>query len=187
MAEKLGKYGRMEHRLMVTETQIQNIVRALRAGNRMRTACELAGVMHKTVTELQRDAARAAVEQEKGRITRHEEEILDIDSRLRMAMAEAEGRAVNTIARAVADNDWRAGAWFLQYARGWTKLDVNVNAEAGQINGSWAATLKQALLGDGSAGTVPCEVVPSESADAEEAADGPIIDMVPAKVEGGSG
>ena len=183
MAEKLGKYGRMEHRLMVTETQIQNIVRALRAGNRMRTACELAGVMHKTVTELQRDAARAAVEQEKGRITRHEEEILDIDSRLRMAMAEAEGRAVNTIARAVADNDWRAGAWFLQYARGWTKLDVNVNAEPGQVNGSWAATLKQALLGDGS----QAETVPAEAPEKEEAADGPIIDMVPAEVDGGSG
>lgn len=155
MSEKLGKYGRMQRRLDITETQIEEIVRALRAGNRMKTACELAGVQHKTLVNIQREASKAAVEYENGRLTRHEEEILDIDRRLRRAMAEAEGRAVNTIARAVAENDWRAGAWFLQYARGWTKMDVQVSTDAAQVGGSWAATLKQALLGEGEAEKVP--------------------------------
>jgi len=155
MSEKLGKYGRLQRRLEITEPQIEEVVRALRAGNRMPVACELAGVQYKTVADLQREASKAAVEYENGRITRHEEEILDIDRRLRRAMAEAEGRAVNTIARAVAENDWRAGAWFLQYARGWTKMDVQVSTDAAQVGGSWAATLKQALLGDSERTPVP--------------------------------
>ena len=155
MTENLGKYGRLQRRIEITEPQIEELVRALRAGNRMQTACELAGVQHRTVAGLQREASKAAVEHENGRLTRHEEEILDIDRRLRRAMAEAEGRAVNTIARAVAENDWRAGAWFLQYARGWTKMDVQVSTDATQVGGSWAATLKQALLGEGSREKVP--------------------------------
>jgi len=169
MSEKLGKYGRLERRIMITETQISELVNALRAGNRLRTACELVGANYKTVANLQREAQGAVVQKEAGRITRHEEEIIDIDVRLRRAMAEAEGRAVNTIARAVADNDWRAGAWYLQFARGWSKTDVQVNADVSQVGGSWAATIKQALLGDG--------------ADTEEEAVPETLDMVPEPTE----
>ena len=106
----------------LTESRMEKLIEALRAGAYRIDACRAAGIHYNTLLAWEKKGEA----QEKGEFS----EFLDA---LRKAEAEAVITNVGVITRAAQDGDWRAAAWFLEhkYPDKWARVEKRADHEQG--------------------------------------------------------
>jgi hypothetical protein len=106
----------------LTESRMEKLIEALRAGAYRIDACRAAGIDYNTLLAWEKKGEA----QEKGEFS----EFLDA---LRKAEAEAVITNVGVITRAAQDGDWRAAAWFLEhkYPDKWARVEKRADQDQG--------------------------------------------------------
>jgi hypothetical protein len=104
----------------LTESRMEKLIEALRAGAYRIDACRAAGIHYNTLLAWEKKGET----QEKGEFS----EFLEA---LRMAEAEAVITNIDVITRAAQDGDWRAAAWFLEhkYPDRWARLEKRADQD----------------------------------------------------------
>jgi hypothetical protein len=104
----------------LTESRMEKLIEALRAGAYRIDACRAAGIHYNTLLAWEKKGEA----QEKGEFS----EFLEA---LRMAEAEAVITNIDVITRAAQDGDWRAAAWFLEhkYPDRWARLEKRADQD----------------------------------------------------------
>lgn len=98
----------------LTESRMEKLIEALRAGAYRIDACRVAGIHYNTLLAWEKKGEA----QEKG-------EFLEFLDALRKAEAEAVITNIEVVTNAAQDGDWRAAAWFLEhkYPDRWARVE----------------------------------------------------------------
>ncbi len=106
----------------LTESRMEKLIEALRAGAYRIDACRVAGIHYNTLLAWEK----------KGENESSGEYVEFLDA-LRRAEAEAVIANVEVITKAAQGGDWRAAAWFLEhkYPDSWARLEKRVDQNGG--------------------------------------------------------